>query len=197
MAGAPPGRMLGARRAHPLHGAVIDEQRRSRIGAAPPLRAGAIVTSGVVAPLSKSEGYAPSSRLARSQNRRQQNRNLLLNRPLPRASLRLPWAVLYRPFGAWSALIPFRFCRTKRGFPESLPIGITFFNVRFYSITFWRTEIWINQPPPDKNIHRQKQQPIRRRKNNFQENSRRKFIEEHPFLRRSFPTTLIPALTPI
>ena len=49
--------MLGARRAHPLHGAVIDEQHRSRIGAAPPLRAGAILTSGVVAFLSKSEGY--------------------------------------------------------------------------------------------------------------------------------------------
>ena len=74
--------MQGARREHPLYGAVTDEQRRSRPGAAPPLRAGALLTSGFVARQSQSESYAPSSRLARSQNGRQQNRKLFLIGPL-------------------------------------------------------------------------------------------------------------------
>jgi len=63
-------------------GAVTDEQRRSRPGAAPPRRAGAISLSGFVSPQSQSPGYAPSSCLARKRNRLQQNRNLFLHRPL-------------------------------------------------------------------------------------------------------------------
>jgi len=74
--------MQDARREHPRFGAVTDEQRRSRPGAAPPRRAGAISFSGFVSPQSQSPDYAPSSCLARKRNRLQQNRNLFLHRPL-------------------------------------------------------------------------------------------------------------------
>ncbi len=72
---------LGVRRAHPPGGAVTDEQRRRWPSPVPPRRAGALLASGFVAPQSQSEGYVPSSRLARSQNRLQQNPKLFLHRP--------------------------------------------------------------------------------------------------------------------
>jgi len=80
--------MQGARREQPPGEAVTDEQRRSLPGAAPPRWAGAILASGFVAPQSQSQGYAPSSRRARSQNCRQQNPKLFLSRPLTKSSLR-------------------------------------------------------------------------------------------------------------
>jgi len=100
--------MQGARREHPRFGAVTDEQRRSRPGAAPPRRAGAISLSGFVSPQSQSPGYAPSSCLARKRNRLQQNRNLFLHRPLGCFNVRLRKgrgsslkAAVRMVFGSW------------------------------------------------------------------------------------------------